>query len=99
MARLHKDVIVTSKPVQTFPNGDYLFVELSRSTSHYECFVKMARSGDPKNSLLVAKALGRTIREAEDKCYIRALDRSPRFPRPPYLKRGSGASRTHLKST
>jgi hypothetical protein len=99
MARLQKDVIVTSKPVQIFPNGDYLYVELSRTNSHYDCFVKMARSGDPDNSLVVAKAQGKTIREAEDKCYIRALDRSPRFPRPPYLHRGSGASRTHLKST
>ena len=99
MARLPKDVIVTSRPVQTFPNGDYLFVELSRSNSHYDCLVKMARSGNPQNALLVAKAQGKTIREAEDKCYLRALDRSPRFPRPPYLKRGSGASRTHLKST
>ena len=99
MARLPKDIIVTSKPVQTFPNGDYLYVELSRTNSHYDCFVKMSRSTDPAKTLLVAKAQGRTIREAEDKCYERALNRSPRFPRPPYLKRGSGASRTHLKST
>ena len=99
MARLPKDVIVTSKPVQVFPNGDYLYVELSRKSRLYDCFVKMARSGDPKNSLLVAKAQGKTIREAEDNCYVRALDRSPRFPRPPYLNRGSGAARTILKST
>ena len=99
MARLPKDVIITSRPVQTFPNGDYLYVELSRTNSHYDCFVKMARSGDPEKSLLVAKAEGKTIAEAEDKCYRRALDRSPRFPRPPYLKRGSGASRTQLKRT
>jgi hypothetical protein len=98
MARLPKDVLVTSRPVQTFPNGDYLYVELFRKNSHYESFVKMARSGDPEKSIVVAKAEGKTIREAEDKCYERAIDRCPRFPRPPYVKRGSGASRTVVKA-
>ena len=93
MARLPKDVIVTSQPLQTFPNGDYFYIELTRANSHYECVVRMARSGDPTDSLVVARAQGKTIREAEDQCYLRALNRSPRFPRPPYLKRGSGASR------
>ena len=82
MARMSKNVVVVSKPVQTFPNGDYLFVELTRLNSQYDCKVKMARAGDPANSLLVAKAIGKTIREAEDKCYRMAIDRSPRFPRP-----------------
>jgi hypothetical protein len=99
MARLPKDILVTSKPLQTFPNGDYLFIELSRKNGHYDCFVKMARAGDPEKSLLVARAQGKTIREAEDNCYERAIGRCPRFPRPPYVHRGSGASRTLLKSS
>ena len=56
MARLPKGVLVTSKPVCTFPNGDYFYVELSRTNGHYDCFVKMARSGDPSKSLVVARA-------------------------------------------
>ena len=99
MARLPKDVLVTSKPVCTFPNGDYFYVELSRTNGHYDCFVKMARTGDPSKSLVVAKAQGKTIREAELKIYERAIHRFPRFPRPPNLQRGSGASRTRLKVT
>lgn len=99
MARLPKDVLVTSKPVCTFPNGDYFYVELSRTNGHYDCFVKMARAGDPANSLVVARAQGKTIREAELKIYERAINRFPRFPRPPYLHRGSGASRTRLTTT
>ena len=94
MARLPKGILVTSKPVCTFPNGDYFYVELSRTNGHYDCFVKMARSGDPSKSLVVARAQGKTIREAEIKIYERAINRFPRFPRPPYLHRGSGASRT-----
>jgi hypothetical protein len=98
MARLPKDVLVTSKPVCTFPNDDYFYVELSRTNGHYDCFVKMARAGDPEKSLVVARAQGKTIREAELKIYERAINRFPRFPRPPYLHRGSGASRTRVKA-
>ena len=97
MARLPKNILVTSKPVCTFPNGDYFFVELSRTNGHYDCFVKMARAGDPAQSLVVARAQGKTIREAELKIYERAINRCPRFPRPPYVHRGSGASRTLVK--
>jgi hypothetical protein len=99
MARLPKNVLVTSKPVCTFPNGDYYYVELSRTNGHYDCFVKLARSGDPARSLVVARAQGKTIREAESKIYERAINRFPRFPSPPYLHRGSGASRTLVKAT
>ncbi len=99
MARLPKNILVTSKPVCTFPNGDYFYVELSRTNGHYDCFVKMAPSGNPAKSLMVARAHGKTIREAELHCYERAIKRYPRFPRPPYLHRGSGASRTLLKSS
>lgn len=99
MARLPKNILVTSKPVCTFPNGDYFFVELSRTNGHYDCFVKMARAGDPAKSLVVARAQGKTIREAELKIYERAINRCPRFPRPPYVHRGSGASRTLVKPT
>ena len=98
MARLPKDVVVTSKPVCTFPNGDYFYVELSRTNGCYDCFVKMARSGDPAKTLVVARAQGKTIREAELKTYERAIKRFPRFPHPPYLHRGSGASRTLVKT-
>jgi hypothetical protein len=98
MARLPKDVIVTSKPVCSFPNGDYFYVELSRTNGHYDCFVKMASSGNPAKSLIVARAQGKTIREAELLCYERTIKRYPRFPRPPYLHRGSGASRTLVKA-
>ena len=98
MARLPKGILVTSKPVCTFPNGDYFYVELSRTNGHYDCFVKMARSGDASKSLVVARAQGKTIREAESKIYERAINRFPRFPSPPYLHRGSGASRTPVKT-
>jgi hypothetical protein len=98
MARLPKDVVVTSRPVRTFPNGDYCYVELSRKTGQYDCFVKMAKEGDPAKSLVMARAQGRTIREVEDKCYERAIARCPGFPKPPYLQRGSGAARTHVKA-
>ena len=98
MARLPRNVIVTSKPVCTFPNGDYFYVELSRMNGHYDCFVKMAPAGNAAKSLVVARSQGKTIREAELACYERAIHRYPRFPRPPYLQRGSGASRTLVKS-
>jgi len=98
MARLAKNVVVTSRPVCTFQNGDYFYVQLSRTNGHYDCFVKMARAGDPEKSLIVARAQGKTIREAEENIYDRAIHRFPRFPRPPYLHRGSGASRTVLKT-
>ena len=98
MARLPKDVLVTSKPVCTFPNGDYFYVELSRTNGHYDCFVRMARSGDPSKSVVMARAQGKTIREAESNLYERAIKRFPRFPHPPYLHRGSGASRTLVKA-
>ena len=99
VARLPKNVLITTQPVRIFPNEDYLYVEISRANVQYECRMKMARKGDPARSLDVAKALGKTMREAEDKCFQRAIERFPRLPRPPYRKKGSGASRTLLKST
>jgi hypothetical protein len=99
VARLPKDVLITTQPVRIFPNEDYLYVEISRANVQYECRMKMARKGDPSRSLDVARALGKTMREAEDKCYQRALERFPRLPRPPYRKKGLGASRTLLKSS
>jgi len=99
VARLPKDVLITTQPVRIFPNDDYLYVEISRANVQYECRMKMARKGDPSRSLDVARALGKTMREAEDKCYQRALERFPRLPHPPYRKKGSGASRTLLKSS
>ena len=89
MARLEKNVIRTSSPVRTFPNGDYFYIELSRRHNRYDCLLKMAQDGNPARSVIVVRAQGKTIREAEEDCYRKALERCPRFPRPPYLKRGS----------
>ena len=93
MARLAKDVVVVSQPVRTFPNGDYFYVELSRRHNRYDCLLKMARDGNPSRSVIVVRAQGKTIREAEDVCYAKAIERCPRFPRPPYVKRGSRSAR------
>jgi hypothetical protein len=89
MPRLAQDIIVVSKPVRTFPNGDYFYIELSRKHNRYNCVLKMARDANPAKSVIVVRAQGKTIREAEDDCYRKALERCPRFPRPPYLKRGA----------
>src|SRR5215813_12915300 len=93
MPRLAQDVIVVSRPVRTFPNGDFFFIELSRRHNRYNCVLKMAPGGNPAKSVFVVRAQGKTIREAEDDCYRKALERCPRFPRPPYLKRGSRSAR------
>lgn len=93
MPRLAQDVIVVSQPVRTYPNGDFFFIELSRKYNRYNCLLKMAREGNPSKSVIVVRAQGKTIREAEDDCYRKALERCPRFPRPPYLKRGSKSGR------
>ena len=93
MARLPQDVVVVSKPVRTFPNGDYFFMELSRKNSRYECVVRMTCSGNSKATVVMARGQGKTIREAERNCYERALERCPRFPLPPYFKRGERSRR------
>jgi hypothetical protein len=93
MPRLAQDVVVVSQPVRTFPNGDFFYIELSRKHNRYDCLLKMARHGNPAKSVIVVRAQGKTIREAEDDCYRKALERCPRFPRPPYLKRGSRSAR------
>ena len=93
MPRLAQDVIVVSKPVRTFPNGDYFYVELSRKHNRYDCVLKMARDANPSKSVVVVRAQGKTIREAEADCYEKALERCPRFLQPPYLKRGSRSAR------
>jgi hypothetical protein len=93
MARLSKDVVVVSKPVRTFPNGDFFYIELCRKNSRYECVVCMNCATNPKTPVIVARAQGKTIREAEEKCYRTALERCPRFPNPPYFRRGQSARR------
>jgi hypothetical protein len=93
MPRLAQDVIVVSEPVRTFPNGDFFYIELSRKYNRYDCLLKMARNGSRAKSVIVVRAQGKTIREAEEDCYRKALDRCPRFPRPPYLTRGSRYAR------
>jgi hypothetical protein len=93
MPRLSQDVIVVSKPVRTYPNGDFFYVELSRKHNRYNCVLKMARDANPAKSVIVVRAQGKTIREAEDDCYRKALDCCPKFPSPPYLKRGSRSAK------
>ena len=93
MPRLAQDVIVVSQPVRTFPNGDFFYIELSRKYNRYDCLLKMALDGNTSKSVIVVRAQGKTIREAEEDCYRKALERCPRFPRPPYLKRGSRSAR------
>ena len=93
MPRLAQDVIVVSHPVRTFPNGDSFYIELSRKYNRYDCVLKMARGGKLNRSVIVVRAQGKTIREAEEDCYLKALERCPRFPKPPYLKRGSTFAR------
>src|SRR5881396_1105781 len=93
MARLSPDVVVFSKPVRTFPNGDFFYIELSRKHNRYNCVLKMARDASLAGSVVVVRAQGKTIREAEDDCYRKALERCPKFPRPPYVKRGSQSAR------
>jgi hypothetical protein len=97
MPHLAQDVILVSNPVRTFPNGDYFYIELSRRHNRYDCLLKMARDGNPSKSLIVVRAQGKTIREAEDDCYRKALERCPRFPRPPYLKRGDRSVRVEAE--
>jgi hypothetical protein len=93
MARISRDVTVTSQPVRTFPNGDFFYVELSRKSSNYDCILRMAREGSNRDSVVVATAKGRTMREAEENCYQKALERCPRLPRPPYVRRATRAAR------
>jgi hypothetical protein len=93
MPRLAQDVVVVSKPVRTYPNGDFFYIELTRKHNRYNCVLKMARDANPAKSVIVVRAQGKTIREAEDDCYRKALDRCPRFPRPPYLKRGTRSAK------
>jgi hypothetical protein len=89
MPRLAQDVTLVSHPVRIFPNGDFFYIELSRKHNRYDCLLKMARDGNLAKSVIVVRAQGKTIREAEQDCYRKALDRCPRFPQPPYVKRGS----------
>lgn len=93
MPRLAQDVIVVSQPVRTYPNGDFFYVELSRKHNRYDCLLKMTRNGSRAKAVIVVRAQGKTIREAEADCYRKALERCPRFPVPPYLKRGSKSAR------
>jgi len=93
MARLSKDVVVVTKPVRTFPNGDYFFMELCRKNSRYECVVQMNCASKPEDRVTVARAEGKTIRQAEESCYEIARERCPSFPKPPYFKRGERKTR------
>jgi len=89
MPRIAQDVVVVSRPVRTFPNGDFFYIELSRKYNRYDCLLKMSPAGNHRKPVIVVRAQGKTIREAEEDCYCKAIECCPRFPRPPYLKRGS----------
>jgi hypothetical protein len=93
MPRLAQDVTLVSEPVRTFPNGDIFYIELSRKHNRYDCLLRLGRNGNPTKSVIVVRAQGKTIREAEEDCYRKALECCPRFPRPPYVKRGSRSAR------
>jgi hypothetical protein len=93
MPRLAQDIVVVSKPLRVFPNGDFFYIELTRKHNRYDCLLKMAHDGNPGTSVIVVRAQGKTIREAEEDCYHKALECCPRFPRPPYLKRASRSPR------
>jgi hypothetical protein len=93
MARLAQDIVLVSKPVRTYPNGDAFYIELSRKHNRYDCLLKLAREGKTAHSVIVFRAQGKTIREAEEDCYRKALERCPSFPRPPYVKRGSRSAK------
>ena len=97
MARLSKDVIVLSQPARTFPNGDYFYLELCRKNSRYECVVRMFCARKPDATVTMARAEGKTIQEAEEKCYEAALNRCPRFPKPPYFTRSQRTRRVEPK--
>lgn len=96
MARLAKDVTVVSQPICTFPNGDYFYVELSRKHNRYNCVLKMAREGKADQAITVVRTQGKTIQEAEDDCYRKAVERCPRFPHPPYSRRRPRSERVVL---
>ena len=94
MARLAEDVVVISQPVRTFPNGDYFYVELSRKNNRYDCLLKLAtKDGALAKSVIVVRSQAKTIRDVEDDCYRKAVERCPGFPQPPYLKRSSRSAR------
>lgn len=93
MARLANDVVVVSKPVRTFPNGDYFYLELFRKNSRYEVVVCMRCASKPESPVIMARGQGKTIHEAEEICYRTALLRCPSFPKPPYFKRGERTQR------
>lgn len=88
MARFAKDTTIVSAPVRVFPNGDHFFVEMVRTNSHYECILKMAPGGKAEKSFTVVEVRGKTMREAQDNCYRKGIEKCPRLPSPPWVKRG-----------
>lgn len=88
MARFAKDTKIVSPPVRVFPNGDHFFIEMERTNSHYECILKMAPGGKEERSFTVVEVSGKTMREAQEKCYRKGIEKCPRLPSPPWVKRG-----------
>ncbi len=89
MTRFAAGVVVVSAPIHTFPNGDYFFVEMSRKNGSYDCRMKMALSGKSERPIQLVRVQARTVREAQERCYERGVEKCPRLPRPPYFRRGS----------
>ncbi len=86
MSRFLGGAVVVSKPIHTVPNGDYFFIEMRKKNGQYECSMKIGRSSDLP--VQVVRVQARTVREAQERCYQRAVEKFRRLPRPPYFKRG-----------
>jgi hypothetical protein len=87
MSRFADGAVIVSQPIHTFPNGDYFFVEVCRTNGRYRCEMMLARKNSDR-TVPVVHVLARTVEDAQQRCYESAVEKCPRLPRPPYLKRG-----------
>lgn len=93
MTRFVAGAVIVSQPILTFPNGDYFFVEVSRRNGRYRCEMMMARKNSDQR-IPVVHVLARTVEDAQQRCFESAVEKCPRLPRPPYLKRGQDTVRS-----
>jgi len=89
MSRFVGGQVVVSPPIHTFPNGDYFYIEMSKKNRRYECAMKFVRPGSV-GAVPVVHVQAPTVREAQQRCWEQAVEKCPRLPRPPYLRRGIG---------
>ena len=92
MSRFLTGTVVVSQPIHTFPNGDYFYIEMSKKNGRYACAMKFAQPS-LGGAVPVVQVQAPTVREAQERCYQRAVEKCPRLPRPPYLKRGTDTVR------